>query len=54
MIHPNFKEYLPSYYFSTINPHAAYSKLEGRLKTETCVIGGGLTGLCTALPLAEK
>ena len=51
---PSFKEYLPSYYVSTVNPHPSYPTLEGRLKTETCVIGGGLTGLCTALPLAEN
>ncbi len=54
MINPSFKEYLPSYYVSTVNPHPSYPTLEGRLKTETCVIGGGLTGLCTALPLAEN
>ena len=54
MINPSFKEYLPSYYVSTANPHPSYPTLEGRLKTETCVIGGGLTGLCTALPLAEN
>lgn len=54
MINPSFKEYLPSYYVSTVNPHPSYPTREGRLKTETCVIGGGLTGLCTALPLAEN
>ena len=54
MINPSFKEYLPSYYVSTANPHPSYPTLEGRLKTETCVIGGGLSGLCTALPLAEN
>ena len=54
MINPSFKEYLPSYYVSTANPHPSYPTQEGRLKTETCVIGGGLSGLCTALPLAEN
>jgi len=54
MINPSFKEYLPSYYVSTANPHPSYPTLEGRLKTETCVIGGGLSSLCTALPLAEN
>jgi len=44
MINPSFKEYLPSYYVSTTNPHPSYPTLEGHLKTETCVIGGGLSG----------
>ena len=35
MINPSFKEYLPSYYVSTANPHPSYPTLEGRLKTET-------------------
>ena len=34
MINPSFKEYLPSYYVSTANPHPSYPTLEGRLKTE--------------------
>lgn len=54
MINPDFKEYLPSYYSQTANLHDTYPQLKGRLKTETCIIGGGLTGLCTALPLAEQ
>lgn len=53
MIRPDFQEYLPSYYFSSVNPHTVYPKLQCRLKAETCIIGGGLSGLCTALPLAE-
>ncbi len=54
MIRPDFQEYLPSYYFSSVNPHTVYPKLQCRLKTDTCIIGGGLSGLCTALPLAEQ
>ena len=33
MINPSFKEYLPSYYVSTANPHPSYPTQEGRLKT---------------------
>ena len=54
MIRPDFQEYLPSYYFSSVNPHTVYPKLQCRLKTDTCIIGGGLSGLCTALPLVEQ
>lgn len=54
MIRPDFQEYLPSYYFSSVNPHTVYPKLQCCLKTDTCIIGGGLSGLCTALPLAEQ
>ena len=54
MINPNFKEYLPSYYSATAAPHTPFPQLQGRLKIQTCIIGGGLSGLCTALPLAEQ
>lgn len=54
MIKPDFQEYLPSYYSATANPMPRYPVLKRRLKTETCIIGGGLSGLCTALPLAEN
>lgn len=53
MRNPAFQNLIPSFYHHSVNPHDAYPKLTGRLKVETCVIGGGLSGLCTALPLAE-
>lgn len=54
MINPTFQNYLPSYYTTSAHATTPYPKLEGRLKTDVCIIGGGLTGLCTALPLAEN
>ena len=53
MQNPSFQNRIASYYHSSINSGDAYPKLKGRLKTDTCIIGGGLSGLCTALPLAE-
>ena len=52
MQNPSFQNRIASYYHSSINSGDAYPKLKGRLKTDTCIIGGGLSGLCTALPLA--
>lgn len=54
MINPTFQQYLPSYYLDSINPQPAYPQLNENLTVDTCVIGGGLSGLCTALPLAEQ
>ncbi len=53
MQNPAFQNLIPSFYHHSVNPHDDYPKLAGRLKVETCIIGGGLSGLCTALPLAE-
>ncbi|UOO81327.1 FAD-binding oxidoreductase [Uruburuella testudinis] len=51
---PFFQNRIASYYHSSINTDDSYPALKGRLKTDTCIIGGGLSGLCTALPLAEQ
>jgi len=44
----------PSLWAATAEPAPAYSRLEGVCKTDAVVIGGGFTGLSTALHLAES
>ena len=43
-----------SYYVATANPFAPAPKLEGKLRADVVVIGGGYTGLHAALNAAER
>lgn len=55
MILPNQNTATPrSWYADTANPHPHHPPLSGELRADVCVIGGGFTGLMTALELAEK
>ncbi|MEJ2042841.1 MAG: FAD-binding oxidoreductase [Reinekea sp.] len=47
-------DYPTSYYFATKSYHLQYPVLEGHLKTQICVIGGGFSGVNCALELAQK
>ena len=44
----------PSYYAATANPPDACPALDGEYRCDVCVIGGGYTGVSTALHLAER
>ncbi|GAB3391625.1 NAD(P)/FAD-dependent oxidoreductase [Azotobacter armeniacus] len=44
----------PSYYVATAGPLPAFPTLEGELRADVCVVGGGFSGLNTALELAER
>lgn len=44
----------PSYYAATINDRMEYPGLDGDEAADICIIGGGFTGLSSALMLAEK
>lgn len=46
--------YPDSYYVATANAHAAYPQLRGNQHTQVCVVGGGFSGVNTALELAER
>jgi len=46
--HPN------SYYSATVNEITDYPELEGSVSVDICVVGGGFTGVATALTLAER
>ncbi len=43
-----------SYYAATVNDHTDYPRLEGEIRADVCVIGGGFSGVSTALTLAER
>ena len=43
-----------SYYAATLNDTTRHAALDGPLKVDVCVIGAGLTGISTALNLAER
>jgi gamma-glutamylputrescine oxidase len=44
----------PTFYHATRNPFPPLPRLDGQIETDVCVIGGGLTGVSTALHLAER
>jgi gamma-glutamylputrescine oxidase len=43
-----------SYYAATANDATRYPRLEGTVTTDVCVIGGGFSGVATALTMAER
>lgn len=43
-----------SYYNATINQETDYPKLQGDIRVDVAIIGGGFSGVNTALELAEK
>ncbi|WP_128253579.1 NAD(P)/FAD-dependent oxidoreductase [Falsirhodobacter deserti] len=47
-------EYPASYYAATATPLAPFPRLEGAVRADVCVVGGGYTGLSAALHLAER
>ncbi len=46
--------YPDSYYHATLNDRQGFPLLDGDKQTQVCVIGGGFSGVNTALELAEK
>ena len=48
------QDHIQSYYAATANDRTRYPALEGTLKADICVIGGGFSGVATALTLAER
>lgn len=43
-----------SYYAATANDTTRHPSLEGTVKADVCVVGGGFSGIATALSLAER
>ncbi|EDQ00034.1 hypothetical oxidoreductase [Shewanella benthica KT99] len=43
-----------SYYNATINDETHYPRLEEDIRVDVVIIGGGFTGVATAVELAEK
>lgn len=48
------QEHTQSYYAASANDTTRYPELRGRITADVCVVGGGFTGLATALTLAER
>ena len=46
--------HVKSYYAATANQKLSFDQLRSNIKTQICVIGGGFTGLNTAINLAKK
>lgn len=46
-------EHVASYYAASANPHAAYPSLKEAIRCDVCIVGGGFSGLSSALHLVE-
>ncbi len=46
--------HVDSYFAATANDQPEYPELAGEVRADVCVIGGGYTGLSTAICLAER
>ncbi len=48
------REHAPSWYAATANRLTAYPALDGNKTADVCIVGGGFTGVATALELVER
>lgn len=48
------QEHTRSYYAASLREPTGYPRLEGGIEADVCVVGGGFTGVATALTLAER
>lgn len=46
-------EHVASYYAASTNPHAPYPQLNEAIRCDVCIVGGGFSGLSSALHLIE-
>jgi len=46
--------HVKSYYAATANDDTRYPSLKGSLTTDVCIVGGGFSGIATALSLIER
>ncbi len=51
--HPVTSTHIPSYYTLSAPPVPAQFALAGRVRADVCIVGAGLTGLSTAIELAQ-
>ena len=56
LLHANDRpvKFPPSWYAATAEAPAPFPELRGATRADVCVVGGGYTGLSTALHLAER
>jgi glycine/D-amino acid oxidase-like deaminating enzyme len=48
------QDHIRSWYAATVNEVTAYPSLQENLSVDVCIVGGGFTGVATALTLAER
>ncbi len=48
------REHTASYYAATLGTHTVYPSLQDTVDADVCVVGGGFSGVSTALHLVEK
>ncbi|MBA1279844.1 MULTISPECIES: NAD(P)/FAD-dependent oxidoreductase [Pseudomonadaceae] len=48
------EDHAASYYAASVNQRLALSRLEGEQVADVCIVGGGFSGLNTAIELAER
>jgi len=48
------QNHAPSYYAATVNDFTEYPSLQGDISVDVCIVGGGFSGIATALTLAER
>lgn len=48
------QEHTGSYYAASANDRTQYPELDGSVSADVCIVGGGFTGVATALTLAER
>lgn len=48
------QEHINSYYAATANNTTRYPQLRGTIKVDVCVVGGGFSGVATALTMVER
>lgn len=48
------EQYPQSYYVDTAKEIYAHPQLEGKVSTDVCIIGGGFSGINTAIELRQK
>ncbi len=48
------EQHAPSYYAATATRQTSYAPLKGAVQADVCIVGGGFTGLNSAIELAER
>lgn len=51
MLDANKREHTSSYYAASQRDKETFPQLEGSVRTQVCIVGGGLTGVSTAVEL---
>lgn len=51
---PMKSQHINSYYAATANDATRHPRLEGMVTADVCIVGGGFSGIATALTLAER